>query len=303
MRRLLIVYNPRSSRATDVKNEVLAPARELTGFMVGKYEIEKTDVDQNAAKFAKILKDGDMVLAAGGDATAVIAVNAILKSGKDVELAVLPYGNFNDLARTLGTKKISTVFKKENKAKKLYPLEIFVDGKFIRYATCYVTMGMTAEAVKLYDEAKMRKVLKKSIGRYVGSYTHLMGWYFRNRHKKCFLPEFKLNGIKQHKKTSDYAAVNGRSMARVMKGGEDWMDAKVFRSETDRLTNFWRLFKLMAKSIFVQIPGSSTKGDVLEFIEPGRVEIQAEGESLAFENMKKIEIRKADKWVKVIVNS
>ena len=59
----------------------------------------------------------------------------------------------------------------------------------------------------------------------------------------------------------------------------------------------------MVKSIFVQIPGSSTKGDVLEFIELGRVEIQAEGESLAFENMKKIEIRKADKWVKVIVNS
>ena len=164
-------------------------------------------------------------------------------------------------------------------------------------------MGMTAEAVKLYDETKMRKVLKKWWGRYVVSYTNLIGWYFKNRHKKSFLPEFKLNGILQHKKTSDYAAVNGKSMARVMKGGEDWMSTRRFRSETDCLTNFWRLFKLMARSILVRIPGSETKGDVLEFIEPGRVEIQAEGESLVFENMQKIEIRKADQWVKVIVNS
>ena len=304
MKRLLIVYNPRSSRAADVKKEVLAPARELTGYMVGKYEIEKTDVDKNATKFAKLLKDGDMVLAAGGDATAIIAVNAILQSDKDVELAVLPYGNFNDLARTLGTKKFDDIFSaNKRQCKKLYPLEILVDEKFIRYATCYVTMGMTAEAVKLYDEAKMRKVLKKSIGRYVGSYTHLMGWYFKNRRGKQFLPEFKLNGVLQHKKTSDYAAVNGKSMARVMRGGEDWQDARKFRSETDRLTNFWRLFKLMAKSIFVRIPGSETKGDVLEFVESGQVELQAEGESLVFKDMKKIEIRKAEKWVKVIVNS
>lgn len=303
VKRLFIVYNPRSSRAMDVKREILAPARELTGYLVGKYEIEKTDVDKNAVKFAKLLEDGDTVLTAGGDATAVIAVNAILQSGKDVRLAVLPYGNFNDLARTLGTKNIKDVLTKTSKERKLYPLEIIVDGRLIRYATCYVTMGMTAEAVKLYDETKMRKVLKKKIGRYVGSYTHLMGWYFRNRHRRKFLPVFKLNGVLQHKKTSDYAAVNGKSMARVMRGGDDWAKPKCFRSETDRLTNFGRLFKLMMKSILVRIPGSETKGDVLEFMEPGRVEIQAEGESLVFDDMQKIEIRKAEKWVKVITNS
>lgn len=305
MKRLIIVYNPRSSRAVDVRKEVLDPAGRLAGYMIGKYEVDKTDVDKNAVKFAKILKDGDTVLAAGGDATAVIAVNGIMQSGKDVKLAVLPYGNFNDLARTLGTKKFEDIFginNSDHHDKKLYPLEIIVDGKFIRYATCYVTMGMTAEAVKLYDEAKMRKVLKKWWGRYVGSYTNLIGWYFRNRHKKNFLPEFKLNGVKQHKKTSDYAAINGKSMARVMKGGDDWQDSKVFRSETDRLTSFWRLFKLMIKSMLVRIPGGETKGDTLEFLEPGRVKIQAEGESLVFENMKKIEIRKAEKWVRVIMN-
>ena len=114
--------------------------------------------------------------------------------------------------------------------------------------------------------------------------------------------EFKLNGVVQPAKTSDYAAVNGKSMARVMKGGEDYRDAEVFRSETDRLANFWRLFKLMAKSILVRVPGEETKGDTLEFLQPATVELQAEGEYKKFENISKIEIRKSKKCLKVIEN-
>lgn len=303
MKRLLIVYNPRSSRAEDVRAEVLDKAKNLPGMMVGKYEIEKTDVDQNAKKFAKILKDGDMVLSAGGDATGVIAINGIIESGKDATLAVLPYGNFNDLARTLGTEKFEEVFDEGRKIKKLYPLEIIAEGKHVRYATCYVTMGMTAEAVKLYDTPKVRKKLKTRIGRAIGSYTELAGWYFKNRRGRVFIPEFKLNGVLQDKRTSDYAAVNGKSMARVMKGGDDWLDSKRFRSETDRLANFWRLFKLMSKSILARVPGSETTGDVLEFVEPSRVEVQAEGESLVFDKVQKIEIRKGAKCLKVITKN
>lgn len=299
MQRLFIVYNPYSSRFSDVKEKVLDHQKSLKGYIIGKYEVEKTDIDRNISKFAKILKDGDFVVSAGGDATGVIAVNAILKSGKDVTLAVLPFGNFNDFSRTLGTKEFKDVF---NESTTYYPLEIIVDNKFYRYATCYTTIGMMAEAVHLYDSPKMRKTLKTASGRNVGSYTNLAGWYFKHRHKKTFLPEFKLNGELQHKKTSDYAAINGKYMARVMKGGEDYKDPKVFRSETDRLTNFWRLMKLMFRSVFFRIPGSETKGDVLEFLEPATVELQAEGEYTTFENVKKIEVRKSKKCLKVITN-
>ena len=303
--------------------------------MVGKYEIEKTDLNANIDKFSKLIKDGDIIVSAGGDATGIVASNGILKSGRDAILAVLPYGNFNDLSRTLGTKKFDDVFivagdrdpsfedRKLGRAplldegarscasdkdgsgrpvSKLYPLEIIVDGKFFRYATCYVTIGMTAGAVELYNKPKMRKKLKKNFGRKVSSYTELASWYFKNRHKKQFLPEFKLNGILQHKKTSDYAAVNGRSMARIMKGGGNYKDPKIFRSETDRLANFWRLTKLLVKSIILCVPGSETTEDIIEFVKPATVEIQTEGESQEFQNIKKIEIRKSKKCLKIIKN-
>ena len=332
MQRILIIYNPRSSRYADVRTEVLDKTTDLKGYLVGKYEVAPTNLDDNITKLSKLLKNGDLVISAGGDATGIIASNAILHSAKDVTLAVLPYGNFNDLARTLRTKTLGDITKnitwagdgpgggpplsesevgeekvrqdppREYPRRDFYPLEIYVDGKFFRYATCYVTIGMTAEAVQLYDSPKMRAKLKSKFGRKVSSYTDLSKWYFKNRHKHTFIPEFKLNGVLQPAKTTDYAAVNGRSMARVMKGGEDFRDPTYFRHETDRLASFYRLMKLMLRSIFSRIPGSPTDGDTLEFTKPATVTLQAEGESTRFKDIKKIEIRKSQKCLKVIEN-
>ena len=301
MQRLFIVYNPRSSRFADVERDVLSPARRLKGFIICKYEVAPTNLDDNVRKLSRLVKDGDLVLSAGGDATGIIASKAILHSGKSATLAALPYGNFNDLARTLRTKSLEDVICNSD-GRNFYPLELHVDGNLFRYATCYITIGMTAEAVSIYDSPKMRTKLKKNFGRKITSYTELASWYFKHRHKKQFIPEFTLNGELQSLKTTDYAAVNGRSMARVMKGGEDYHDAKFFRSETDRLASFFRLTKLMLKSMFSRIPGTATPGDILEFSQPATVTIQTEGESHTFENINKITIKKSKKCLKVIEN-
>lgn len=298
MKRILVVYNSRSSRFKDVRKEVLDVLAVKDGVMVGKYEVVNTDVDDNAKKFAKVIQDGDLVLAVGGDATAVIAANGILISEKKATLSVLPYGNFNDLARTLGTKKIDDVFGATKK--KMWPLEILVDDKHFRFATCYVTLGMTAEAVELFDDEKVRKKLQRGSKSSWRSYLQLAGWYFRNRKKKIFIPEFKLNGVLMDKRVSDYAALNGRSMARVMKGGDWFLRSRVFWSETGKLTNFWNLFVLMIKSILVRTPGKETSGDIIEFVEPATVELQAEGEYRVLKQVKKIEIRKAEKCLRVV---
>ena len=303
MRRLLVVYNPNSSNYVRVKNEVLEKLPSIKGFMIGKFIIEKAPFEDNVKRLKKVLEDGDVVLSAGGDATAAVSANAILESGKDVTLSVLPYGNFNDLARTLRTFKFDDVLNSGFKTTNFYPLDVIVDGKHWRYACCYVTIGMTAEAVELFDNQKIRKKLQKGRKSSWRSYIYLAKWYFKNRRKKAFIPEFKLNGELQHKKTSDYAAVNGRSMSRIMKGGDDFLKPEIFRSETDRLaTNFWHLIKLMTKSILSRVPGKDTKGDTLEFVNPATVSLQAEGEYKTFENANKIEIRKPSKCLKVILN-
>lgn len=302
MKRLIVVYNPNSSQYCHVKNDILNRLHDFKGYIIGKYAIQKIGFDKNVSTFAKILKDGDLVLSAGGDATAAIAANAILQSKKSATLAVLPYGNFNDLARTLNTFKLEDIFGQTATTKKLYPLAIYVDKKFWRYATCYVTIGMTAEAVELFDDEKVRHELQKGRKSSWRSYLYLMKWYFKNRHKKDFLPSFSINGKLQPSKTSDYAAVNGYSMCRVMKGGDDYLKPNNFRSMTDRLANFWRLSFLMTKSIFKQVPGNDTKKDLLEFAEPAPIELQAEGEYQIFQNVHQIEIKKDKICLKVIQN-
>lgn len=301
VKRILIVYNPRSSRYFNVRQEVLNKTNKLSGYVVGKYEIENSNIDANINKLAKVLRKDDLVITAGGDATSAIAINAILKSSLDISLAVLPYGNFNDLSRTLGVKRFEKIFSSNIQTKILYPLEIYVNDKLVRYSSCYVTIGMTAESVKIYDDPKVRKKLKTNFGRRIGSYITLAKWYFKNRHAKVFLPEFQLNGENVPKNTSDYIAVNGRYVARVMRGGMNYLHPKTFKSNTYYLTSFWRLCKMMTSSILHRVPGLETKDDVLKFNQPSNITLQAEGESIALKSVRKIEIKKADKYLKVIV--
>ena len=100
--RLILVLNPRSSQYAAVTREILEPARKLKGWTVGKFELDLGDVDENAARLAGILQDGDLVVAAGGDGTASVAVNGVMmaeegRSGvgvgarKRVTLAALGY--------------------------------------------------------------------------------------------------------------------------------------------------------------------------------------------------------------------
>lgn len=300
MQRTIIVYNPRSSRFFDVKKDVIDRAKNLEGCLVGKYEIKKIGLDANVERLAEILSDGDMVVSAGGDATGVISVNAILRSGKDVVLAVLPYGNFNDLSHTLGVKSFDDIFSSRVQKNKLYPLEIIVDGEFFRYATCYVTVGMMAESVKIYDTPDLRHKLKTRFGRAIMSYVDLAKWYFKNRHRKTFLSQFELNGDLKKPGMSDYIAVNGCRMAKVLKSGGNYHDEKIFHRYVGKLTSFWRLARFMIRGVMCGVPGEKTAEDVLEFVKSSRVEIQAEGEYKVFANVRKIEIKKGEKYLNVI---
>lgn len=303
MSRLVLVYNPNSSNFRRVKKDILDKKETIfKDYELDEYTIKKIGFENNVKNLTKLIKDDDLLLAAGGDATAAIAVNAIMESEKDATLAVLPYGNFNDLARTLGTMKLEDL-DLNAKPIKLYPLSIFVDDEFWRFASCYVTIGMTGEAVELFDEPKFRKYMQKGHKSSWRSYIALAKWYFKNRKKKVFLPEFTINGKATVKKASDYAALSGKSMCRVMKGGEDFKKPEIFRSKALKTISFPRLCILMARSILHRTPGDDTKGDVLEFKQPATVELQAEGEYHTFENVKRIEVRKGNRCLKVITKN
>ena len=301
MKRIFIVYNPRSSRFRDVKQEVLQKVGTLKGYVVGKYEVAPTDVDANACTLSKLLRNGDLIISAGGDATACIAANACLLSDKDVTLAVLPYGNFNDLARTLGLQKFEQIFYSDTKTIDYYPLEIHVDGHFFRYATCYVTIGMTAESVGIFDTPRIRQKLQKKHQKSWRSYLYLAKWYRQNHHQKVFLSDFALNGASQPSGTSDYFAINATSVCKIMKGTKGYLSSRQFQSTTSRLANFFSLASFMFKSILAQIPSTTTSGDVLDFTQPTNITLQAEGEYRTFYNIRQAVLHAENKGFHLFV--
>ena len=224
LKKLIIVYNPRSSGHKAVQREVLTPARHLNGWLVGKYELKPTNVDDNAKALSKLINDGDLVVAVGGDGTAAVAANGIMLSEKDATFSALGYGNFNDVARMLKTKRpveyggefvggiIDIVRKFEaGQTAEIYPLEATVDGEHWRYATSYITLGLFATSVEVFEKGKVRQALKTGKKHFSYSLWQLVKWYFRH-HKEQFLPvgkqlplgpEIIINGADEMREKSD----------------------------------------------------------------------------------------------------
>lgn len=296
-RRLIVVYNPRSSHFRLVKRDILSKTAKLEGWMVGKFEVADTDVDDNAKRLAMILNDGDLVVAAGGDGTANIAINGIMLSkATDVRVGVLGYGNFNDTARTFGVQKFEDILKGD--AQEVWPLELSINGKHWRYGMCYFTLGMFAEACAVFDHPKTRKALQSGRKRTFFSLGVLARWWMK-QHKKHAMPDYVLGNSSEEyleiKNTSDYMAVNGRTVAKMMKGGKYFLQNETFLSYNGLMTKFFRLCGMMFKSIFHRVPGTESEYDQLVFKKPAKIMFQAEGEYKKIDGVELVEVRKAKK--------
>lgn len=295
-KRIIIAYNPRSSKHLRIQEEVIFPAQKLKGYMVGKFEIKSVPVDENAEVLSKILSDGDLLIAAGGDGTATVGLNAVMKASVDVTLGVLGYGNFNDFARTVKSRNLEQIIAdyEKGKVQRLFPLVAKLDGKIWRYGACYFTIGMFAESTEIFDSPNTRKTLKSGKKSILYSVIQLAKWYFKSR-KKDFLAV-------RGKDVSDILFVNGKTVAKMMKGGDYWQNSEEFFVSYGRLKNFFRLCGFMFKSMFIKMPGQIAKKSVkIDFADLTEFEIQAEGE-FARVKAKELIVEKNSSGIKVVVS-
>lgn len=305
MRRIVIVYNPRSTHAKEVEEKVIEPARHLAGCILAKFEVAEAIVDFNAKRLAKILVDDDLVVAAGGDGTATVAINGImLSNAKNVRLGVQGFGNFNDVARSFGNLKFEEIISAN--AHEVWPLQCEINGKHWRYGMCYFTIGMFAEACAVFDDPKIRKTLRKGGRKIFFSLVTLAKWWLK-QHKRSFLPSFLLGDASgdfvDKTGSSDYMAVNSVTVAKIMKGDRYLTKKKEFLSSTGELTRFWSMVSFMLKSVFKKIPGDESDLDILRFGAASKVTIQAEGEYVEIDDVKKIEVMKSEKPLLAVMRS
>lgn len=261
--RVILVCNCKSTGHKRVEKEVVKPLREFIlrqkGMTFLRFDVESPTLEENAEKLSKLIMSGDVILTAGGDGTAGIGVNGIMQSGKDAKFYVIPYGNFNDIIQIL----------RPNSGKKVYPIEALIDGKHFRYALAYFTVGMMAESTKIFDDEKVRRKLRKSKFNLIFSLKTLLMGFFVNR-KKDYIT---IDG----QKYSDILVVNGKNVARLMKGGEYYL-GETFLYTEQRLNNFFAMVFFMLQAMFSGIPGKKLKNKRIRFEEKQRIFIQSEGE-------------------------
>lgn len=303
MKKLILVYNERSSQHGRINEEVLVPVRNLRGWLVGKYAIKPTNFNDNVESLAKLVEDDDLMIVAGGDGTATMAMNAALKSGKDVTLAILGYGNFNDVAMTLGEENLEKVMTdyEAGKLREFYPLEVKVNEGLWRYAPCYYTMGLLAEATTIMEDEKVRGKLRTGKRKSGFSLRMAVKWYLKH-HRKMKLPEGTINGVSMPKRATDYLAVISPRMAEIMEGGEWWREQRGFGSSVQSLGGFWRMVRFGLKSVFKGTPLEDTERDVIEFVQPSEVMMQVGGEYEKMESVNKVEVTRAEKSLKVVTS-
>ena len=282
--RVILVCNRKSTGYKRVEKEVVMPLREFIlkqkGITFLRFDVESPTLEENAKRLANLIGDGDVVLVAGGDGTAGIGVNGIMQSGKAAKFYVIPYGNFNDIIQEL----------RGNSGKQVYPIEALIDGKHFRYALAYFTVGMMAESTKIFDDEKIRRKLRKSKFNLIFSLKTLLMWFFVNR-KKDYIT---IDG----QKYSDILVVNGKNVARLMKGGEYYL-GETFLYTEQRLNNFFAMVFFMLQAMFSGIPGRKLKEKTIHFEEKQRIFIQSEGEYKDLV-VQEISFSKSDKSIEIL---
>ena len=282
--RVILVCNCKSTGHKRVEKEVVTTLREFIlqqkGITFLRFDVESPTLEENAKRLANLIGDGDVVLVAGGDGTAGIGVNGIMQSGKDAKFYVIPYGNFNDIIQIL----------RSNSGKKVFPIEALIDGKHFRYALAYFTVGMMAESTKIFDDEKVRRKLRKSKFNLIFSLKTLLMWFFVNR-KKDYIT---IDG----QKYSDILVVNGKNVARLMKGGDYYLGENFLYTE-QRLNNLFAMVFFMLQAMFSGIPGRKLKEKTIHFEEKQRIFIQSEGEYKDLV-VQEISFLKSDKTIEIL---
>ncbi|MDR1032486.1 MAG: hypothetical protein LBL84_00550 [Candidatus Nomurabacteria bacterium] len=295
-RRVVFISNPRSSNYRKVEKRVLGILKQQPVELV-EYKIVHTFFEDNVKRISKVLRSGDLVIAAGGDGTASIVGNGIMASGiTDVRLGALGYGNFNDLATALSgrTAKVSDVLD-ASKTVDFYPIEISVNGKHFRHSFMYADIGLVAGAVDEFEKAPERQRLRHGWSNQFLSFLALVPYYFK--HKKHYkLPKSSLG---EHKLT-DFFAINGERMAKFKIGRGFATVPGQFGVVSLNTSSLVRSLPFTIRSIRGHMPLKIVASDNVEFARPANLDFQSDGEYRKLEGVKTLRFEKSKTPIKVL---
>ena len=213
-RNFVVIHNNQSTRSDEFDSLILNPLNEYcgkTGDTVTYIHVKSTPED--TIKFiakGKVIKDGDTVLAAGGDGTLSTVVNGLIAGGQKVNLVLLPLGQSNDAAGSFMTRETAMdIVNHINSPMINYnPLDLIINGKHFRYALHEWSIGHLAN-IGAWDDRVQRA--NKITGKKTNVPLEILKYYTKEatKHPSAGIPIYTdQDGNKQH--FSVIAVVLGR---------------------------------------------------------------------------------------------
>lgn len=310
--RLILVINPRSSGFEQIQEKLISHLKfsHFDGDFI-TFEIQPTNPMSNAREMAKGLLDGDTILVAGGDGTAHIASNAAaLSKKKNLKMKFTGFGNFNDYAHSFSKNNGKAMVQAIDSGRvvaKIRPLEVLVNGEFLRFAPLYSTVGLTAEMAEIFEGKRLRRALKKVKGRNRRLLLSLLAstrFYLKNRKKHTLnIAKITLDGeelAKNPKTTTDLVFLNGPRMARIMRRRDNKFHPESFRFGTVNASCLLGNLPFLVGGLFGYLPLKKVKSAKIEFKRAKRMTIQIEGEVAKINAVKTIEVKISETEIQIL---
>ena len=298
--RLVLAYNPRSSRQRQVKGKVfdrLAAA----GYSYQTMEVKQASLAENIALLAPQIEANDIVLCVAGDGSAHAVVNSVIASGKPgVSLGFLAFGNFNDLSHALDARHLQqdpVALLNAAHLEKAYPLAVGADGQHLRYALLYATVGWTAKAAAHFDRSNVRD---HSINGKTGLVRSLIGlgiFYLKSR-QSSLLPEFKIDDKLYHQ--TDILVANSSKIARLFATGHKFYLTDKFLLRTLDVRHLLPNIGFLFSGLFHRIKGQERDSLRVDFQQPSDIVVQCDGEVVELDGVKTLTFGKLSQPLSIL---
>lgn len=299
-RRLVVAHNPNSARAAATEKHVFWRLNEA-GYDYVVLEVRQASLEDNVARLAPQIQPGDIVLSCGGDGSAHAVFHTVMAANQPgVELGFMAFGNFNDAPYVFDSKKTlrdPVAFLEEANPVEVWPLELLVDGKSLRSALLYASVGWTAGAAGEFDNPKVRHKITHGGAGIIKSLWRA-GLYYLKTRRHSGLPLLRYQGASYKK--SDLLFANGPAVARVFKTGKSYYAQPVFLFRMLNVRWLVPNIPFIAAGLFGRIKGKEVSSALVEFERPFSGQLQCDGEVVGLEGVSSIEVRKSNQSLAVL---
>lgn len=298
--RLVIAYNPHSSRASDVREKVF-DRLDKSGYSYETIEVQQASLEDNVARLAPLIQPNDVILSCAGDGSAHAVFHSVLAANQPgTLLGFLAFGNFNDLPHMFNTKESLTdpvLFLEHAKPVTIWPIQVFINKKPLRNALLYSSVGWTARAAGQFDRPSIRRKITHGEAGLLKSYWRLGKYYFKSR-AGSGLPPMIYKDKTYH--MTDLIFANGPTVARLFSSGRHYYKKNVFMFRMLDIRGVTKNIPFLISGLVGRMKGDEVTEVEVTFETPSSVVLQCDGEVVTLDATKQISVSKLPKGFTVL---